>query len=296
MELRHLRYLVATARAGGVTAAAAELHLTQPGLSRQLRDLERELGVDLFERRPGPLRLSRAGEELLPLAAAALDAADELRRAAALRAEGRLSRLLVAAPTVTLTDVVAPFVAGLAIDDPVVDARVADGVTARAMLLDGVDLALAPAPAAAPFVARPLATLPVWACVAPAHPWAARGTVGVGELADGAGGAAIVVPPAFTARAALETALAASGRALGEHVEAGTGALAQALAAAGRGVAIVSDEPRFGLRPVRLADDDGRPVVVRLHASWDPRPATGATVEALVDRLAAFVDRAYPAA
>ena len=50
MELRHLRYFVATVEAGTVSAAAGRLHLTQPGLSRQLRQLELDLGVELFER------------------------------------------------------------------------------------------------------------------------------------------------------------------------------------------------------------------------------------------------------
>ena len=86
MELRHLRYFVATVEAGTASGAAAGLHVTQPGLSRQLRDLERDLGVDLFVRDGGRLKLSRTGRELLPLAAAVLGAERELRRAAGLQA------------------------------------------------------------------------------------------------------------------------------------------------------------------------------------------------------------------
>ena len=50
MELRHLRYFLAVAREGNVTRAAAALHVTQPTLSRQLSDLEHELGRQLLVR------------------------------------------------------------------------------------------------------------------------------------------------------------------------------------------------------------------------------------------------------
>jgi Transcriptional regulator len=48
MELRTLTYLVAIADAGTITAAARQLHITQPALSRQIKDLEIELGTQLL--------------------------------------------------------------------------------------------------------------------------------------------------------------------------------------------------------------------------------------------------------
>lgn len=61
MELRVLEYFLAIADVGTMSGAAEKLHLTQPTLSRQIRDLERELGTDLFIREPRHMRLTEAG-------------------------------------------------------------------------------------------------------------------------------------------------------------------------------------------------------------------------------------------
>ena len=66
MELRHLRYFVAVAEAGSLTAAAARrLHTSQPSLSRQIRDLEDELGAQLLTRRARGIELTPAGRAFL---------------------------------------------------------------------------------------------------------------------------------------------------------------------------------------------------------------------------------------
>lgn len=62
MELRHLRYFAAVAAHGSFNRAAANLHLTQPALSRQVKDLEEELGVPLFVRGKNAVTLTAAGE------------------------------------------------------------------------------------------------------------------------------------------------------------------------------------------------------------------------------------------
>lgn len=80
MELRHLKYFVAVAEEQNITRAAARLHVSQPPLSRQIRDLEHELGVTLFERGPKAVRLTKAGKLFLPEACAVLLRADEAVR------------------------------------------------------------------------------------------------------------------------------------------------------------------------------------------------------------------------
>ena len=87
MELRHLRYFVAVAEEGSLTdAAERRLHTAQPSLSRQIRDLELEVGAKLLERRPRGIELTAAGRVFLDYARLALlqveTASEAARRAA----------------------------------------------------------------------------------------------------------------------------------------------------------------------------------------------------------------------
>src|SRR5438094_3924184 len=87
MELRHLRYFVAVAEEGSVTVAAEKrLHTAQPSLSRQIRDLEAEVGAQLLLRGPRGVELTSAGRVFLDHARIALlqiEAAGEAARRAA---------------------------------------------------------------------------------------------------------------------------------------------------------------------------------------------------------------------
>src|SRR5882757_371591 len=87
IELRHLRYFIAVAKAGSVTVAAArKLHTSQPSLSRQIRDLEDEVGVQLLTRRARGIELTPAGRAFLDHTRSVLSqveaAADAARRVA----------------------------------------------------------------------------------------------------------------------------------------------------------------------------------------------------------------------
>ncbi|MDB6442601.1 LysR substrate-binding domain-containing protein [Pseudomonas sp. 21TX0197] len=83
MELRHLRYFVAVAEEGNLTSAATKrLHTAQPSLSRQLRDLELEVGAELFVRKARGVELTPAGAAFLDQARLALSHAQEAVAAA----------------------------------------------------------------------------------------------------------------------------------------------------------------------------------------------------------------------
>jgi len=105
MELRHLRYFIAAAREENVTRAARKLHLSQPALSRQIRDLEAELGVPLLERTAKSVRLTEAGRVFLAEAQAVLDRAGEAverARAEAGRFKGKLHLGYAPSPSVEI--------------------------------------------------------------------------------------------------------------------------------------------------------------------------------------------------
>src|SRR5689334_15136231 len=113
MDLRQLEYFIAVAEEANFTRAADRVHITQSGVSAQIRQFERELGADLFDRSARMVRLTPAGAAALPHARKALAAAQAIRTACddvngLLR--GRLRIAMVTGCTVTpLFDALAAF-------------------------------------------------------------------------------------------------------------------------------------------------------------------------------------------
>jgi DNA-binding transcriptional LysR family regulator len=113
VELRLLSALVTVADEASVSAAAARLRVAQPSLSRQLRLLERRLGLPLFERSGRRLRVTTAAQPVVDAARRALAAADDVVRTAHRAADGRVGRLAIAVlpscSPVLLVDALAAF-------------------------------------------------------------------------------------------------------------------------------------------------------------------------------------------
>jgi DNA-binding transcriptional LysR family regulator len=99
MNLHHLRIFHAVAQRRSITAAAADLLLSQPAISLQLKALERHLGLPLFERGGPKLRLTHAGEVLHRAAVSILSAQDEAERAILELRDGTKGRLILGAGT-----------------------------------------------------------------------------------------------------------------------------------------------------------------------------------------------------
>ncbi|MGE0384951.1 MAG: LysR family transcriptional regulator [Gammaproteobacteria bacterium] len=95
MEIRHLRYFVVAAEEENFHRAAERLHVTQPALSRRIRDLEQALGVDLFERRNKRVSLTAAGHAYREDISAVLGALDKARSRARSMAAGESGSLVL---------------------------------------------------------------------------------------------------------------------------------------------------------------------------------------------------------
>jgi DNA-binding transcriptional LysR family regulator len=93
VELRHLRYFIAIAEEGGFVRAARRLGVAQPALSKQIRDLEAEVGTPLFQRLPRGVRLTEAGAAFLVDARCTLERASSAVQSARGAAERRAATL-----------------------------------------------------------------------------------------------------------------------------------------------------------------------------------------------------------
>jgi DNA-binding transcriptional LysR family regulator len=96
MELRHLRYFVAAAEELNITRAAVRLRVSQPPVSRQIRDLEEEIGATLFDRSGKKLKLTAAGEHFYKEAKSILSQADRAAHLAKATAAGQAGHLRIA--------------------------------------------------------------------------------------------------------------------------------------------------------------------------------------------------------
>jgi DNA-binding transcriptional LysR family regulator len=286
MELRHLRYFVAVVEAGSITRAAHAVRIAQPSLSRQLRQLEDEVGEPLLDRSGRRARMTAAGEVFLPLARDLVGRAD---RAAALMhglAAPERVTLRMVAPETTVADVIAPFLAHLPAEAPMIDVREALPARVHEEVLSGAaDVGVTSMPPPRSVSSRLLVHFPVWAYVAPGHRWAGRRTVGIGELATEP---LLVLGTDHGTRRQLDAAMSDAGISYSVVAETNVPQVAQALAAAGRGVAVVSDDTRYGLHGLRIRPAAG-PLELRvpLYAAWDPshyaEPIIGDVVRVLAD-------------
>jgi DNA-binding transcriptional LysR family regulator len=189
MELRHLKYFVAVAEEQNITRAAARLHVSQPPLSRQIRDLENELGVTLLERTRRAVRLTPAGWAFLEECYAVLKQADQAVRVARAAAGGRRGELKLGYAPGPTQEFLRELLRKLRETDPELRIELRDLTTEEMMsgLRDGkLDAALAVKPqteALRGIVFEKLREDPLRVVMAREHRLASRRSVAVGELA-----------------------------------------------------------------------------------------------------------------
>ncbi|HKS45761.1 MAG TPA: LysR substrate-binding domain-containing protein [Amycolatopsis sp.] len=243
MELRQLEYFVAVAEERNFTRAAERVHVAQPGVSAQIRRLERELGQELLDRSGRSVRVTEVGAAVLPYARAALAAVDDARLAVdeftgLLR--GRVAIGMVTSHNVDLPGLLAQFHD----DHPAVEITLAEAGSDQ--LVDGlrtgrfdaviVSIGSAP-PAGLDFEA--VTDQPIVAAVSHQHELAVHATISLDTLR---GRPLISLPTGTGLRARLDEACTAAGFAPTIAFEASDpGVLAQ-LAMRGLGVAVLPAE------------------------------------------------------
>jgi LysR family transcriptional regulator, transcription activator of glutamate synthase operon len=280
MNVEELRWFVTVAERGRVTQAAAELHISQPALSRALGRLQRELGVDLFDRSGRTLRLNRYGELYLDHVRRALGELDSGRRALEEMAGGEQGLVSLGfAPTLS-TWLVPALVSAFRGEHPGPRFQLhqdAVGPLVEALRDGGVDLLITPRPGDPELGWHALGRERLELVVPPGHRLAGRRRV---RLAEASGERFVMLKHAFDFRDLVEDLCREAGFAPESGFEAEDIASARALVAAGLGVAVVpplhggGELARGGVH-IELSD----PTAVRsLGIAWDEQryrsPAT----------------------
>ncbi|WP_329213851.1 LysR substrate-binding domain-containing protein [Streptomyces sp. NBC_00683] len=292
MELRQLEYLVAVAEERNFTRAAERVHISQSGISAQIRQLERELGAELFDRSARTVTLTVAGEAALGHARAALAAAGAVGQAVGEVTElirGRLTVGMVIGCTVTpLFDALAAFheahpgVEISLLEDS--SDRLADGVRTGA-----VDLALIGAATATPDGLEALTIISerLVAAVPAGHPLAKQRRV---TLRDLIAHPIVCMPPGTGLRTVFDQACAAQSLQPSIALQASAADAIAGLAARGLGVAVLSNSMAASYRDrltARTIDDVDTPALLALIWKSAHNPSVR---ELLVHSRQAFTD------
>lgn len=302
MELRQLRYFVTVVDAGGFTRAAERLHLTQPGLSAQIKQLERTLGQQLLDRGARTVTPTAVGAAVLAHARAALAAADRIEATVGeftglLRGHVRLG--VVSGAAGEEFDLAA-VLAGFHTDHPAVGISLTED-TAEAMLaaLDRgeLDIALVGLTGAALHPAIGVEVVletPLVAAVtadAPAGLGEHAGTIGLAALREHH---LICLPRGTGLRGVFERSCAAAGFTPTVAFEAAAPPLLLRLAAHGLGTAVVpaltpAEAAACGVRALTIVDP---PLRGRLAVVWRTDRTGNPAAKALLGQMRiALTDR-----
>ncbi|MGW0699823.1 LysR family transcriptional regulator [Streptomyces sp. NPDC002867] len=269
MELRQLEYFVAVAEEQNFTRAAERVHISQSGVSAQIRRLERELGAELFDRSARTAVLTVAGKAALEHARAALAAAEGVGQAVGQVTgliRGRLTVGMVMGCTLTpLFDALAAFHGA----HPGVEISLLEDNSDR--LVEGVragtiDLALVGTATATPDGLDALSIISerLVAAVPAGHPMAKQRRV---TLRDVAAHPIICMPPGTGLRTVFDRACAAQSLQPAITLQASAADAIADLAARGLGIAVLSDSMAAGHRDrltARTIDDVETPALLSL--------------------------------
>ncbi|KQQ66254.1 MAG: LysR family transcriptional regulator [Microbacterium sp.] len=291
MDLRLLHYFLAVCSTGTLHAASAVVHVAQPSLSRQIRRLEQDLGFTLFDRSARGLSLTAAGRMFLPVAEDLLTRATQAQSTARSIARGTVSDLVVVAAPTTMADIISPFIVRSGASGIIGNAIEAMPENVYSVIERGdADFAVGTRIPPAELSSMVLGHAYLWAQMPASHPLASRPSVPIAELLQES---LIVMSPAHGVRQMLDSAAARAGLAFTASVETSSPVLAQALAAAGRGVCVLSDDPQHDLVAVPISAPGGE-LIITLFGVWDELHYASAHIATCLKELSSFNSELYP--
>ncbi|WP_137919799.1 LysR family transcriptional regulator [Hydrogenophaga sp. 2FB] len=286
LTLADLRVFCAVAETLSVTQAAQLLYRTQPAVSRQIAEMEKDLGVSLFFRRGRRLELTPAGEELLGRSQALLEDAGDLTKRAQQLATGNTSVLRIGAMASALESFFPSLLLAFAREWPNVTIRVveADAPELVHLLETGqLDLALTRDYMTSPTLATTrLFPMSLIAVVAASHRLAGKETLGVQDLEREP---LLLMHPGSASRVLLSRACQAEGLTLRDiRMESRTTNALVTLAEGGFGIAVamstlLSHPPKARVMPVHLR---GEHLGIWYSAIWLRRRTVSIHVDAFV--------------
>ena len=292
MELRHLRYFVAVAEELHFRRAAERLHMSQPPLSQQIRQLEEEVGAQLLVRNQRKVELTAAGAAFLVRAREILDAVEDAARQARRVQRGEVGRLAVGFVGSAMYSFVPELLRAFRDQAPDIALRLHElGTTEQLRQLDDgrLDVGFLRTPGRWPGLSfETVLEEEVVVAMPDIHPLSQRSIV---RLQDLTGESLVLLTPAGSPglRAALATSIAQLGGEEQIVQEASEMQTVIGLVAAGVGISLVPESVRALVRHgVTYRPLDGDAPVVRLAMAWR------ATDDSPV--LAAFLEKARAAA
>ncbi|MFD0362332.1 LysR family transcriptional regulator [Nocardia sp. GCM10030253] len=290
MELRQLRYFVTVVEEANFTRAAARLHLAQPGLSAQIRQLERELGQRLLDRGSRSVTLTEVGAAVLPHARAALAATERITRTVdeftgLLRGHVRVGCI---SGTATEDFDISSALADFHDDHPQVGISLTEDTSERMLAavrhgeLDIALVGLTGADLDAELGVEVVLDTPIVAAVALDGPH--RTGIPLGELRDHP---LICLPRGTGIRGVFDRACAAAGFEPDVVFEAAAPPLLLRLAARGLGIAVVpaltpEEAGAFGVRVLPITEPD---LHGRLALAWRRDPPGSPAAKILLGQL-----------
>ena len=296
MELRHLRYFVSVAEAASVSKAALRVHVSQPALSRQIHDLERELGVRLFVRVGRGIRLTAEGEDLLGRAREVLTRADSLGVRARALVEGSVGVLRVGATPQVIQNILPGFLTEYKRAHPGIDIELVEEGGARLLSLveqGALHVAMTGILTGTPLERRLLFPIRVLAVTAQGPKWKGRSTIEIGDLASEP---LLLLRQDFGSRQLFDAACRIAHIQPRFILESAEPNSLIALAAARHGVAVVPSTVRVVSKGIRVMPILQKRKSLGTWSSvvWDGRRELPLYAMSFIEKLAAFARHSFP--